>query len=199
MGSARSLRSTKQVGVVAALCAAAVLSGGCATMSAEECMVADWYGLGLADARAGRASTYLANRAGDCAEAGYPADAESWHQGFAEGLGWFCTLDNGFRFGLEGQRYQKSCPPDLEPDFAEGYDLGLAIHSARARVSDLQGQFDQATRDLRNLERADRPDRAAVSEQRDVRDRVHDRLRAEELELATLLGLAQGRGFSVPR
>ena len=199
MNNTKGLTLLRRAGVSAALGAVAAFGVGCATMSAEECMVADWHGIGMADARAGRAGNYLANRAGDCAEAGYPADSEAWYQGFADGLGWFCTLDNGFRYGLEGQRYQQSCPPDLEPGFLEGYELGLAVHSARARVSDLQGQFDQATRALRKLERVDRPDREAVAEQRDARDRIQHLLRVEEIELATLLGLAQGRGFSVPR
>lgn len=181
------------------LATATLLLAGCATMSADECMVADWYGLGQGDARAGRAVSYLANRAGDCAEAGYPADSEAWHLGFADGLGRFCTVDNGFRFGLEGQRYQNSCLAELEPDFIDGYDLGLAIHSARGRVSGLQQQFEEATRELRRLERVDRPDREAIADQRDERDRIQGRLRVEEVELATMLGVAQGRGFSVPR
>jgi hypothetical protein len=199
MNRIKGVRATGRYLALAGLTATVLLVSGCATMSAEECMVADWYGLGQSDARAGRTSSYLANRAGDCAEAGYPADTEAWHQGFADGLGWFCTIDNGFRFGLEGQRYQQSCPPELEGDFSDGYELGLAIHSARGRVSELQRQYDAATRELRKLERADRPDRELIADQRDERDRLHDRLRAEELELATLLGVAQGRGFRVPR
>ncbi len=188
----------RSVGLVALLFAAAGLSG-CATMSPEECMVADWYGLGMADARAGRSGAHLADRAGACAEAGYPADAEAWHAGFAEGLYWFCTLDQGFRFGIEGQRYHQTCPGDLEPDFLEGYQLGQSLHQAQARVSTLQREFDQLNRELRRLERADVPDREAIADTRYQRDRVQDRLRVEEIELATLRGVAQGRGFVVPR
>ncbi|TVQ41140.1 MAG: DUF2799 domain-containing protein [Wenzhouxiangella sp.] len=172
---------------------------GCATMSAEECMVADWYGLGQADARAGLTTAHLANRASACADAGYPADSDAWHAGFAEGLYWFCTLDRGFRFGLDGQRYQQTCPGDIEADFLEGYQLGLSLHQAQARVASLQSELDGLTRDLRRLERADAPDREAIADTRDQRDRVQDRLRAEEIELATLRGVAQGRGFVIPR
>ena len=188
----------KMAGLAIVFCAAGGLSG-CATMSAEECMVADWYGLGMADARAGRSTSHLANRAGDCAEAGYPADSEAWHAGFAEGLYWFCTLDQGFRFGVEGQRYHQTCPGDLERDFLEGYNLGVSLHDAQGRVTSLQREFDQLTRELRRLERADVPDREAINDTREQRDRVQDRLRAEEIELATLRGVAQGRGFVLPR
>lgn len=177
----------------------AILLSGCATMSSEQCMVADWYDLGQADARAGRNSDHLANRAGACAEAGYPADTQAWRAGFAEGLGWFCAIDSGFRFGLEGQRYLNSCPPDLEPQFVEGYDLGLAIHAAQSRVTELQRQLEPVNRQLRREERAEFPDRDAIAELREERDEIQARLRPEEIELATLLGVAQGRGFRVSR
>ncbi|MCC5863548.1 MAG: DUF2799 domain-containing protein [Wenzhouxiangella sp.] len=192
------IKKTKVASLAVMFCAAAGLSG-CATMSAEECMVADWYDLGMADARAGRSASHLANRAGACAETGYPADSEAWRAGFTEGLYWFCTLDQGFRFGMEGQRYQQTCPGDIEPDFLEGYELGLSLHQAQARVSSLQSEFDQLSRDLRRLERAEVPDREAITDHRERRDRVQDRLRSEEIELATLRGVAQGRGFVLPR
>ncbi|MCH8479666.1 MAG: hypothetical protein LAT56_17270, partial [Wenzhouxiangella sp.] len=57
------IKKTKVASLAVMFCAAAGLSG-CATMSAEECMVADWYDLGMADARAGRSASHLANRAG---------------------------------------------------------------------------------------------------------------------------------------
>jgi hypothetical protein len=199
MNSTKGRLIMRRVAVVSMGCAGALLSAACATMTAEECMVADWYGIGQADARAGRTSSYLANRAGDCAEAGYPADSEAWYQGFADGLGWFCAIDNGFRFGLDGQRYQQSCPPDLEPAFLEGFELGQSIHATRARVAELKGQVDQASRDLRRLERSEGTDPEALADQRDVLEQHSARLREEELELASLLGFAQGRGFNVGR
>ncbi len=188
----------KATGAAALLLALGGLSG-CATMSPDECMVADWYSLGMADARAGRSPAHLADRASACREAGYPADSEAWHAGFNEGLYWFCTLDQGFRFGLEGQRYLRTCPGDIEPDFLEGYQLGQSLHQARARVSSLQRDLDELSRELRRLERAEVPDREAIADTREQRERVRDRLRAEELELTHLRGVAQGRGFVVPR
>jgi hypothetical protein len=178
---------------------AVALTAGCATMSAEECMVADWYRLGDLDARAGRGSDFLANRAGDCAEAGYPADTEAWYAGFEHGLLAFCTLDSGFRFGLEGKSYERSCPAHLEAGFLDGFELGQSIHQLQSRVNASRQEVDRLTRELRRLERDDKPDRAAISEARDDRDRARDRLRAEEVELATLRGMAQGRGFRLPR
>ena len=182
----------------ALLVGAAGMLSGCATMSPEECMVADWYRIGEQDARAGRGTDYLANRASDCAEAGYPADTEAWHAGFDYGLGYFCTLDSGFRFGLEGQRYLHSCPADLEREFLEGYELGSNIHQLTARVNSTRQELERLNRELRELQREKRPDREEIADVRERRDRVSNRLRAEEVELATLRGMARGRGFRLP-
>ncbi len=188
------MRSTTPALAVLLIGSSAML-GGCATMSPEECMVADWYRIGEQDARAGRSNDFLAQRAGDCDEAGYPADVDAWRAGFEDGLLSFCTIDEGFRFGLEGQRYQNSCPTGLERDFLEGYDLGHNIHQLSARVDASRRELERINRQLRDLEREERPDREEIADVRERRDRVSDRLRAEEVELATLRGVAQGRGF----
>ncbi len=188
------MRTTAPALAILLISSSALLSG-CATMSPEECMVADWYRIGEQDARAGRSSDFLAQRAGDCAEAGYPADADAWHAGFEDGLHYFCTLDEGFRFGLEGQRYQSSCPAGLERDFLEGYELGHGIHQLSARVESSRRELERLNRQLRDLQREEQPDREEIADVRERRDRVSDRLRAEEVELATLRGVAQGRGF----
>jgi hypothetical protein len=177
------------------LVASSAMLGGCATMSPEECMVADWHRIGEQDARAGRSMDYLAQRAGDCNEAGYPADVDAWHAGFEHGLGYFCTIDSGFRFGLEGQRYLNSCPTGLELDFIEGYELGHGIHQLSSRVDSSRRELERLNRQLRDLQREERPDREEIADLLEQRDRVSDRLRAEEVELATLRGVAQGRGF----
>ena len=178
---------------------ATMLVTGCATMTAEECMVADWYRLGQQDAMAGRTTSYLGNRAGDCTEAGHPVDEVAWYAGYERGLEHYCTIDNGFRQGVEGQRYNRICPPELEAAFLDGYDLGASIHRLQGQVNSLRQELDTVTGELRKLEREDRPDRAAIADLRDQRADIRSRLTASEIELATVRGIAQGRGFPVPR
>ncbi|QOC23859.1 DUF2799 domain-containing protein [Wenzhouxiangella sp. AB-CW3] len=164
-------------------------------MSPEECAVADWERIGEMDARAGQGMSYFARRADDCAEAGYPADREAWTHGWDTGIVWFCTRNNGFRQGINGQRYDSICPGELEPEFLDGYDTGQAVYQARSRVDRSVDEIRRAEDQLAQL-REERPrDREAIAETRERLAVLRDRLRDQELELARLEGLAQGQGF----
>ncbi len=184
-----------RIGLATMGLAALALTGGCATMSADECMVADWYRLGESDARAGRTPEHLARRASDCAEAGYPADSDAWYEGFERGLTHFCTLHSGFRFGLEGSRYEHTCPSHLEDGFIEGYDLGSGIHELGSEIDRIDREMERLTREIRSERDADRPDRSRLGELRDRREDLDRQRRSLEVELATLRGMARGRGF----
>jgi len=179
--------------------ALAVLISGCATMSPEQCMVADWYRLGEQDALAGRTSDHLANRAGACQEAGYGVDTESWYAGFEAALPSFCTIDSGFQFGVNGSRYQNSCPVQFADEFIDGYQLGSEIYALQQSTLAAQRRMDQ-TRNLIDREmRQEQPDLDRIDDLQDDLDDIMRDLRALESELGTVRGVAIGRGFSVPR
>jgi hypothetical protein len=170
---------------------------GCATMSPEECAVADWERIGEMDARSGEGIGYFSRRASDCAEAGYPADQDAWTRGWDVGITWFCTRNNGFRQGLNGYRYDNICPGQIEQEFLDGYETGHAIHQYRSRIERTVAEIDRVENRLEDLH-SERPrDREAIAETRDQRAVLRDRLRREELELARLKGLAQGQGFPI--
>jgi len=176
---------------------AGMLLTGCATMSPEECAVADWERIGEMDARSGQGMSYFARRASDCAEAGYPADQSAWTRGWDVGITWFCTRNNGFRQGLDGYRYDQICPGHIEQDFLDGYETGYAIHQYSERIDRTAAEIERVRDRLAEL-RGERPrDGEAIADARDRLAVLDDRLRREELELARLKGLAQGQGFPV--
>ena len=101
---------------------------GCATMSVEErtafCANTDWYRYGVNDGTLGIPSNDRGRTIGECAELGQPIDVAAYQAGRAEGLRTYCTVENGYDVGYSGRRYQRVCPPELEPDFLQGYALG---------------------------------------------------------------------------
>jgi len=177
----------------------AMLLSGCATMSSEQCMVADWYRLGEQDALAGRTADHLANRAGACQDAGYAADTQAWYAGFESALPSFCTLDNGFQFGIDGHRYQSTCPAPFSDEFLEGYRLGSEIYALEQSAFSTQRGMDRIRNQIERELKKEQPDLDRVDDlQDDLADVVTD-LRSIEFELGTIRGVAIGRGFNVPR
>lgn len=168
---------------------------GCATMTPDECRVADWYLIGELDARAGRAPAHFAQRDRDCREAGFPADQASWREGWDHGLTIFCTADQGFRFGRDGGRYESICPATLERDFVSGFDLGRQLSSLTESVSGIRGEITTLDAKIREGRRSGNLDEKQLSGLQSERSALLVRLRAAELELAEATGLARGRGL----
>lgn len=177
-----------------------VLTGGCATMSPEECAVADWELLGLQDGRSGKSQGYLARRAEDCAEAGYSADREAWMHGWENGIVDFCTPERGFREGLEGSGYNHICPGELEAEFLSGYEPGRDIHEAEDRLERTRNRIEGVEEELAELREVDRRDRdrEAIDQARARLKDLHEQLREDELRLERARGIAEGRGFRIP-
>ncbi len=115
---------------LAMLAAATVLSGlaGCTTVPVEEraaqCAQTDWTKFGVNDGTLGVPTSDRADKFEDCAEVGQPADLVAYQAGRTQGLETYCTLENGYKVGLEGRRYDNVCPPALAADFLQGYERG---------------------------------------------------------------------------
>lgn len=168
---------------------------GCATMSADECRVADWYLIGEMDAREGRTPAYLAYRDRDCREAGFPADPQGWREGWEHGLTVFCTAPQGFRFGRAGNRYDPICPAALETDFLDGYDLGRQLHEVSESLNGLRGRLRTVEGSLSEGVRNDSLDEESLADLQRQQRTLTRQIREAELRLAELTGLARGRGL----
>jgi len=178
--------------------AATLLASGCATMSAEQCMVADWYALGERDALAGLDSNHLANRAKACREAGYSIDSEAWYAGFDAAIPAFCTLDNGFRYGIVGNSYRNTCPPEFQAEFLAGYDVGTQIYALEQQVASSQRSLNSIQANIERAQNADTPNQEYILDLRQDLQDQRELMREHEVALATARGVAIGRGFPVP-
>jgi len=119
------------------IAALAVLLGGCASMSEEECMVADWHALGFEDGAAGAQIAQLSRRRQACAEYSVRPDTEAYRAGRSEGLRLYCTEQRGFRSGRAGQNYSGVCPTELEGPFLSAYQVGRDIFMAQHAVDEV--------------------------------------------------------------
>ncbi|MFC6632728.1 DUF2799 domain-containing protein [Microbulbifer taiwanensis] len=122
--------------------ATVLLASGCATMSEEECMVADWHAIGYEDGAAGLQLGQLSKRREACADYGVRPDAAAYRAGREEGLALYCTEHRGFRLGRAGGSYNGACPADLEGLFLHGYQAGREVYLAWSAMNQVSGAIN---------------------------------------------------------
>lgn len=108
---------------------------GCATLSKEECLAADWMVIGDADGAVGYApKERFAGHTKACSKIGVVPDQTLWNQGYQKGLTRYCTPQNGLNVGEAGKSYANVCPLNSSVDFQEAYGLGKRAHDIKRDI-----------------------------------------------------------------
>jgi Protein of unknown function (DUF2799) len=63
----------------------------------------------------------------------------------------FCTLENGYRQGVEGIEYAGACPELLAPAFLDGYQSGYAVHLAELEIDAMERAIHAMSSDLNEI------------------------------------------------
>ena len=174
---------TASATAVAAPALMAMVVAGCATMSQDECLTADWRTVGYEDGT--RGSEMISEHRRSCAGIGIVPDLDAYRGGFAEGLRVYCRPLRGYWLGRDGNIYRGVCPQGIEQPFVEAHRAGARVHAAehdefewRVRVGVAQADVDVAWARRRGLEWQLDNDPALTPVQRKA-------LRDELLELVT--------------
>ena len=134
-----------------------LILSGCASLSAEECLAADWYTIGVEDGSRGQSVARIGAHRKACAEVGVQPDMARYNEGRAFGLQSFCTRERGYAEGDSGHSYNGVCPPHLEPMFMQGYLAGQdryrlkqdirrlerELAAVNEEVAEIRGNLDQ--------------------------------------------------------
>ncbi|QPK63232.1 DUF2799 domain-containing protein [Methylomonas sp. LL1] len=153
-----------------------IFLAGCATLSQEECVRGDWFGLGIRDGHAGETNSRLYEHQKACSEYGIALNNEAYFAGREQGLWDYCRLDNAFRTGLEGQPYRHVCPPSIDALFQRYHSAAFAVYAARADLDRLDDELSSREYNLQDKKLTDK-ERARI--RHDIRDldRRRDQLR----------------------
>ncbi len=181
------MKTTRSALALAAL--TTFLLTGCAVMSPEECLRADWYVVGVQDGQDGEPLGRLDQRAEACAEVKVVPDANRYLAGRAQGLTGYCRLEQAALLGLAGKSYRGVCPVGVDAEFRRRHAVGADLYQARKAVDDLdtrrrnleaqlsRAKSDKERQDVRDdLRRLDRDYRYARDRARDA-EWNFDRLR----------------------
>ncbi len=112
-----------------------LIGAGCASLDRDECVTADWYGVGLEDGARGRPVERLGDHRRACAKHNVTPDAARYVAGRNDGLKSFCTYERGYSEGRAGNAYAAACP---EPSsFLAGYQRGRELHELHRRLAEV--------------------------------------------------------------
>jgi hypothetical protein len=146
-------RRFKAIGT-AALLAAFGLAGCTTTMSVDDCRGADWYALGVSDAKYGRMSSYGSDRLKTCAEHGVRGEIDDWMRGWEVGRRQICAPGSAAGWAELSSGYTRGfCPPDMEPAFLAAYTPARERYLFEKKVRDLQQRMDDRSRQLADINR----------------------------------------------
>lgn len=123
------------------LCAALQLVAGCAGMSEQACVTADWRTIGFEDGTLGRSPAMIGTYRQQCAEHGVAPDLDGYRAGHSEGVQIYCRASNGFAAGHSGAMYQSVCPADLEGDFLAEYEAGRHLYELESVLRSVESRI----------------------------------------------------------
>jgi hypothetical protein len=127
----------------------ALLLAGCASLSENQCLTADWESIGYRDGSNGYDAGRIGKHSEACAEYGIRVDREQYEQGRQQGLELFCTGSNGMRLGRQGYAYSGVCPASLQDEFVRGYEFGRELHDLDAHMQQLQAEVQRVQHELK--------------------------------------------------
>jgi Protein of unknown function (DUF2799) len=136
----------------ASLCGAILLSG-CASMSKDECLYANWQAIGYEDGAAGKPISAVSSRRTACAKkAGVTIDMMEYRIGRKEGLTVYCRPSRGYSVGEQGGYYYGVCAEPGENEFIAAYEAGRRLYAMERTVTALAGDIRQAHYDFNEIE-----------------------------------------------
>ncbi|MDH3286519.1 MAG: DUF2799 domain-containing protein [Betaproteobacteria bacterium] len=140
----------KRTGLIAAAALALVLQG-CASMSKNECLSADWYAIGYESGIRGQREAQISEHRKACAEHSVTPDLARYLEGREAGLQGFCEPRNGYRLGRAGTGYAGVCPPRLEDKFLQAYGAGRELYDMQQNINRLKRRVNAKQAELKNL------------------------------------------------
>jgi hypothetical protein len=141
---------------------ALLILGGCASMSADECMMSDWHAVGFEDGSRGYTADRLGERRKACAKHGIATDFSAYRAGHAEGLRDFCQPSRGFDLGASGGQYHGLCAADQEPHFVDAWRSGKQLHAMRSNVNHANYEINARKNELARIDDLIRAKEAAL-------------------------------------
>ena len=121
--------------------AAALGLGACASLTEEQCLNGDWSGIGYQDGLRGYPQSRIGDHREACAKVGVSPDIQAWLAGRAEGLKRYCTPENAYVVGRNGNELNPVCPASQAQSLNAANAWGLEYHELELEIAELQAEI----------------------------------------------------------
>ena len=121
-----------------------------------------------------------------CAEHGIRPDERLYMDGRAEGLREYCQIDNAFRSGLSGRKYQGVCPSAIHPLFLRYNNVAYMVYQTREEIKKLHNEISSKQKKVESNKTTDKERihlRGEIREREKKLDELRDYLRDRERDL----------------
>ena len=145
------------------LCAvlAALALSGCASMSKNECLNANWEDVGIRDGANGRPEEYLIQHSKACAKVAVVPDRGAWSHGREQGLERFCVPHRAYQIGEYGGGFDSAICRNFDQDrLVAAYEHGREVNRLASGLSSIDSEMASIRLEL---EREDLEDKERVA------------------------------------
>jgi hypothetical protein len=127
--------------LLAALALLGTLSG-CASLSKNECLAADWEDVGVRDGANGRPEEYLIQHAKACSRVDVVPDRGAWQHGRERGLGRYCIPQRAFQAGEWGNGFDVGQCANYDQDrLTDAWRKGHEVHRTAGVIDSIDGEI----------------------------------------------------------
>jgi len=122
-------RKTNQFPLLCISVAILFVVNGCASLSKDQCLEANWKSLGLSDGKMGYKNDRVEKHNSACKEFNISVNEGEYAKGWWQGINKYCVPSNGYLLGERIEPYNDVCSGYLESGFLTGYVEGLETAS----------------------------------------------------------------------
>ena len=149
----RQIPHKKGLATIILLSSTALLLQGCATLSEDECLAADWWIIGHKDGSEGEPFAVLAEHHEACAEYGVKPDRTAYAEGRQSGLQTYCSRFNGCRIGRNDDHYHRVCTGSLAESFETGLRRGKQVRGIEMEIWGIKLERKKLRKNIGELEK----------------------------------------------
>ena len=129
---------------------------GCASLSKDDCINANWEDIGVRDGADGKPEEYLIQHTNACAKVAVVPDRGAWAHGRERGLERYCLPHRMYQIGEYGGGFEVGVCQNFDQErLADAYEKGRDVH----RLGDHLGDIDVELRNIRTALEKDDLDR----------------------------------------